>query len=1234
MFYIMIMASIDKSKGCDKGLSFIQCNLQKAREGQWEMNGKISKLNKQEKHFFCLVQEPYAGKNSLVMQPNSCKKFMVGKLPRTAIYADNKTNCWLVESLSSRDLVVVHTVIMNQEVLIVSSYLDIAYDEVITNELIKAIEYAEEKDWGLLIGMDSNCHSITYGLETNKRGEKLEVFLADTGLIIENIGKEPTYESRGRSTRIDITLSKNLRQAVLDWRVDREYNGSDHNTILFDVRQDIINLPRTWNWKKADWDVYENKLRKYKSTLPKNIKDEDCEFELINLYKEINGAMKVAIPKAKPITIDKNNPWWSKFLKNKRNSVSKLYKAQIKDPTNSKINKYKEAHREYKSLCEKARKKSWRMLQDNINSIQDMNNFRKIIDSSNKITLGTLVKDDGSITDPGAETVDYLLQKHFHDAIPLKPTQYSKRTVSRDIIVNWEPEWITAEKLVAVFDGFKNKKSPGTDGINPIVLKHLPKAVIDAFILLYKCLILLHFTPTRWKESKVVFIPKPGKESYKVHKAWRGISLTNYPLKALEKLCCWHMDEMIAVTPLHKQQHGFRSDRNTETALSNVVNYIESFINFQDKRSTVLAVFLDIQAAFDTIKPDKILKELLKYGAHTDMAHWYYNYITHRNMYVTINGITRSITTSTGFPQGGVCSAKFWIIAFNEAIEIINTRGVYGVGFADDCVALLGGTNIHQQMSRMQKVVTTLEEWGDEHGLTFNALKTEVIIFSKSTEKKVEYPNKLVVGNERIEFSKRAKYLGMYVDSRLNWTYHIEKKIEKAKQTLFMLRNATSKKWGPKPTYMKWMFNAVVKSRITYGSIVSGFSLRTKRVGTMVNKVNHLAVSMIANTRRTTPRLALELIYDLPPLDLVLKYEGLASLARNKDVMIDNVQKTRKIKGHLNFWLDQASMLGISIDETDAFKGDMWNKKYSVNKDSFLYTGAPVFSQVTIFTDGSKTDEHVGSGYVIYTKGREISSQSIRLDDEITVYQAEVIAIKAAAEFLKTSKDIDYKYVKIFCDSQAALMALDKWKVKSKTVMETMIALNELGETCQRLELCWVKAHNNYFGNERADELARNAVYENVILFSVPPPHSFFKLSLWEAIYEDWKTRWQNEPTCRMTKLFYPGPHKRKAKTVTKLSRNKSRRLIEIVTGQNNLNYIQNKVKNMELLCRFCEEEEETFDHLITECPCFRKQQWEFDKGQTWIGTHNWTIDGIIKFSKISGIDRALKQLNDSSDEE
>ena len=126
-------------------------------------------------------------------------------------------------------------------------------------------------------------------------------------------------------------------------------------------------------------------------------------------------------------------------------------------------------------------------------------------------------------------------------------------------------------------------------------------------------------------------------------------------MKALERLAGWKMDEAIQSHSIHTMQHGFRNDRNTETAVSEVADYIEKNI-YNNK--FVIAIFLDIQAAFDTIKPALIKEKLLEHGGDSKMVNWYYNYITHRNINVEIQGIKVSLTTRLSFPRGGVCSAK------------------------------------------------------------------------------------------------------------------------------------------------------------------------------------------------------------------------------------------------------------------------------------------------------------------------------------------------------------------------------------------------------------------------------------------------------------------------------------------------------------------------------------------------------------------------------------------------
>ena len=76
-------------------------------------------------------------------------------------------------------------------------------------------------------------------------------------------------------------------------------------------------------------------------------------------------------------------------------------------------------------------------------------------------------------------------------------------------------DWITPELIKTVFKLFKSKKSPGTDGIKPIAYKHLPPNIIQHLQLIYKAVIILKYTPKIWKEAKLIFLPKPGKSSYK-----------------------------------------------------------------------------------------------------------------------------------------------------------------------------------------------------------------------------------------------------------------------------------------------------------------------------------------------------------------------------------------------------------------------------------------------------------------------------------------------------------------------------------------------------------------------------------------------------------------------------------------------------------------------------------------------------------------------------------------------
>ena len=158
------------------------------------------------------------------------------------------------------------------------------------------------------------------------------------------------------------------------------------------------------------------------------------------------------------------------------------------------------------------------------------------------------------------------------------------------------------------------------------------------------------------------------------------------------------MDKDMESHPIHAMQHGFTKGKSTDSAISNTADYIEEQL-FNGQHC--LGVFLDISSAFDSISIHHIRDKLLEHNGTPDMVEWYFSYLGRRYLEVELHGDTVHLTTATGFPQGGVCSARFWLIAFNEAIQIINTDGIIGNGYADDCSALVAGTHSHHMIDKM-----------------------------------------------------------------------------------------------------------------------------------------------------------------------------------------------------------------------------------------------------------------------------------------------------------------------------------------------------------------------------------------------------------------------------------------------------------------------------------------------------------------------------------------------------
>ena len=219
-------------------------------------------------------------------------------------------------------------------------------------------------------------------------------------------------------------------------------------------------------------------------------------------------------------------------------------------------------------------------------------------------------------------------------------------------------------------------------------------------------------------------------------------------------------------------------------------------------------------------------------------------------------------------------------------------------------------------------------------------------------------------------------------------------------------------------------------------------------------------------------------MYNIPPLDIFLQEVSLLSYARLKP-QLDKPwrSKTSFQTPHLNYW--EYHLRKVSMPETDDRCNEYLGiKLYHVILSSFETNTIKIKpSKYTIYTDGSKTENGAGAGYVVYYKRKRIQTESISLPDNTTVFQAEITAIYQAMLFMigrcGTHK---VSYIKILCDSQAAIKALNLNNIKSKAVWEAANALNAVADLTTSTRLEWVKAHIGIEGNEEADTPQKKAL--------------------------------------------------------------------------------------------------------------------------------------------------------------
>ena len=179
--------------------------------------------------------------------------------------------------------------------VVASVYLDIL-KPVSQKFVLDLLQFIEVKQLSCIIAVDSNAHSTLYGPEQNGRGDQFEDLVASFGLSIANNCHSPTFRTTRASSCIDVTLFKGGDLELLDWRVDLEYNGSDHSTILFDFITATKSTEMVRPWGRADWGKFSELLEKDSFYVPESLDQRKVDRMIGKLYNRIEVALYIACP--------------------------------------------------------------------------------------------------------------------------------------------------------------------------------------------------------------------------------------------------------------------------------------------------------------------------------------------------------------------------------------------------------------------------------------------------------------------------------------------------------------------------------------------------------------------------------------------------------------------------------------------------------------------------------------------------------------------------------------------------------------------------------------------------------------------------------------------------------------------------------------------------------------------------------------------------------------------------
>ena len=314
-----------------------------------------------------------------------------------------------------------------------------------------------------------------------------------------------------------------------------------------------------------------------------------------------------------------------------------------------------------------------------------------------------------------------------------------------------------------VIKNLSTKKASGYDEIPVKLIKMTNRQICKTLTMIINMCISQQIFPDNMKKANI--IPLYKKKDKLDKNNYRSVNLLIALSKVIEKIMFEQIYDYIKPL-LHKYLSGFRKGYSCQDIL---LRMTEDWRKALDNGQTVGAVAIDLSKAFDCMPHGLLIAKLKAYGFSDNACSFIKSYLVDRKQRVKI-GHTFSdwVSNIKGVPQGSILGPLLFNIFINDFMFIKHNAKIYN--YADDNTLSYASHSINGIKSRLEEDCVNSMEWFKNNNMKANADKFQVMFLNR---KNICQDTTLKIGNDHIRATESINILGIEVDNKLNFKFHI-----------------------------------------------------------------------------------------------------------------------------------------------------------------------------------------------------------------------------------------------------------------------------------------------------------------------------------------------------------------------------------------------------------------------------------------------------------------------------